>query len=107
MGERAEKRARAEAILGELAELGLMLARELATQARATEDPAQQAVLATAFQKTSRTVRLTLALDAKLDRVAPRLGPKSRAGFRPMRLSLPPHLRRRRARTASVTCSIG
>ena len=72
MSEQMEKRERAAAILGELAELGLMLARELATQARAAEDPEQQAILATAFQKTSRTVRLTLALDAKLDREAAR-----------------------------------
>jgi hypothetical protein len=72
MSERAEKQKRAAAILGELAELGLMLARELATQARATEDPEQQSTLAAAFQKTSRTVRLTLALDARLDREAAR-----------------------------------
>ena len=72
MPERTEKQARTEAILGELAELGLMLARELAVQARACEDPEQQVALAEAFHKTSRTVRLTLALDAKLDRDAAR-----------------------------------
>jgi hypothetical protein len=68
----AEKRGRSEAILGELAELGLMLARELATQARACEEPEQQVALVDAFHKTSRAVRLTLALDAKLDRDAAR-----------------------------------
>ena len=68
----AEKRGRSEAILGELAELGLMLARDLATQARACEEPGQQVGLVDAFHKTSRAVRLTLALDAKLDRDAAR-----------------------------------
>ncbi len=72
MARSAEKQARSEAILGELAELGLMLARDLATQARACEDPAQQAVLVDGFHKTSRAVRLTIALDAKLDRNAAR-----------------------------------
>jgi hypothetical protein len=67
-----EKQARAGAILGELAELGLMLARELAGQARACEDAEQQVALVDAFHKTSRAVRLTLALDARLDRDAAR-----------------------------------
>ena len=62
------KQARVEAMLGELAELGLMLARELARQAQASEDPADTERLVTAFNKTSRGVRLTLALDAKLER---------------------------------------
>jgi hypothetical protein len=72
MSQSAEKRGRSEAILGELAELGLMLARELASQARACEDPAQQVALVDAFHKSSRAMRLTLALDAKLDRDAVR-----------------------------------
>jgi len=72
MGSISEKRGRSEAILGELAELGLMLARELAAQARACEEPEQQVALVEAFHKTSRAVRLTLALDAKLDRNAAR-----------------------------------
>jgi len=63
-----DKQARVEAMLGELAELGLMLARELARQAQACEDPADTERLVTAFNKTSRGVRLTLALDAKLER---------------------------------------
>ncbi len=69
---RSVKQERVEQILGELAELGLMLARDLATEARACEEPEAKAALAAAFQKTSRTVRLTLALDAKLDRDAAR-----------------------------------
>jgi len=63
-----EKRARAEAMLGELAELGLMVARELAVRTRECEDVDQTVALAGAFQKVSRVVRLTLALDFKLER---------------------------------------
>lgn len=59
-------------MLGELAELGLMLARDLAVQARAAEDTEDKVALTTAFQKTSRAVRLTLALDFKLEREAAR-----------------------------------
>ena len=69
---RTAKQERVEQVLGELAELGLMLARDLATEARACEDPDAKAALAAAFQKTARTVRLTRALDAKLDRDAAR-----------------------------------
>ncbi|THD58552.1 hypothetical protein [Phenylobacterium sp.] len=49
-----------------------MLARDLAAQARAAETPEEKVALAAAFQKTSRAVRLTLALDAKLERQAAR-----------------------------------
>ena len=66
------KRERAEQILGELSELGLMLARDLAVQARAAETPEEKVALTEAFQKTSRAVRLTLALDFKLQRDAAR-----------------------------------
>jgi hypothetical protein len=59
-------------MLGELAELGLMLARDLAVQARAAEDAQEKVALAAAFQKTSRAVRLTLALDFQLERQAAR-----------------------------------
>jgi hypothetical protein len=69
---KAEKQDRAEQILGELAELGLMLARDLATQARAAEDATEKVALTAAFQKTSRAVRLCLALDFKLEREAAR-----------------------------------
>ncbi|MBS0360207.1 MAG: hypothetical protein JSR98_02405 [Proteobacteria bacterium] len=68
----AAKRERAEQILGELSELGLMLARDLATAARAAEQPEEKVALIEAFQKTSRAVRLTLALDFKLQRDAER-----------------------------------
>jgi hypothetical protein len=59
-------------MLGELAELSLMLARDLAVQAREAEDAQEKVALAAAFQKTARTTRLTLALDVKLDRDAAR-----------------------------------
>jgi hypothetical protein len=67
-----EKQARAEAMLGEIAELALMVTRELAVRLRESEDVEETVALATAFQKTSRVVRLTLALDFKLDRDAVR-----------------------------------
>jgi hypothetical protein len=67
-----EKQARAEAMLGELAELALMVAKELAVRLRESEDVEQTVALADAFQKTSRVVRLTLALDFKLERDAAR-----------------------------------
>jgi hypothetical protein len=67
-----EKRARAEAMLGELAELGLMVAKELAVRVRESEDVGETVALAGAFQKVSRVVRMSLALDFKLDRDAAR-----------------------------------
>src|SRR5437588_9815921 len=72
MSRQAEKQARAEAMLGEIAELGLMVAKDLAVRVRETEDVEQAVALAGALQKTSRVVRLTLALDFKLDRDAAR-----------------------------------
>jgi hypothetical protein len=67
-----EKQARAEAMLGELAEVSLMVAKELAMRLRESEDVDQTVALAGAFQKVSRVVRLTLARDFKLDRDAAR-----------------------------------
>jgi hypothetical protein len=67
-----EKRARAGAMLGELAEHGLMVAKELAVRLRECEDAGEAVALANAFQKVSRVVRMTLALDFKLDRDAAR-----------------------------------
>ncbi len=67
-----EKQARAEAMLGEIAELALMVARELAVRTRQSEDVDQTVALAGAFQNVSRVVRLTLALDFKLERDAAR-----------------------------------
>ena len=72
MARDAAKQERAEQMLGELAELGLMLARDLATQARAAEDVEEKVALTAAFHQTSRAVRLTLALDFKLARDASR-----------------------------------
>ena len=72
MSHKAEKQARVEAMLGELAELSLMVAKELATRLRESEDTNETVALAGAFQKASRDVRLTLALDLKLDRDAAR-----------------------------------
>jgi len=72
MSETAAKRERAEQILGELAELSLVLARDLAVQARAAEETEEKVALTAAFQKMARTARLTLALDAKVDRDAAR-----------------------------------
>jgi hypothetical protein len=72
MARQPEKQARAEAMLGELAELGLMVAKELAVRLRECEDTQETVALAGAFQKMSRVVRLTLALDFKLERDAAR-----------------------------------
>jgi hypothetical protein len=57
-------------MLGELAEHGLMVAKDLALRLRASEETGEAVALADAFQKVSRVVRLTLALDFKLDRDA-------------------------------------
>jgi len=72
MSGQTEKRVRAEAMLGELVELGLMVARELAVRTRESKDVEQTVALAGAFQKVSRVVRLTVALDFKLERDAAR-----------------------------------
>ncbi|MBS0331451.1 MAG: hypothetical protein JSS35_01665, partial [Proteobacteria bacterium] len=69
---KAAKRERVEQMLGELAELSLMLAREAAVQARQAEDPAEKTAFTDAFERMSRSLRLTLALDAKLERDAER-----------------------------------
>jgi hypothetical protein len=72
MSRNTDKQARCEAMLGELAELSLVVARELAVRLRASEDTDETVALAGAFQKMSRVMRLTLALDAKLEREAAR-----------------------------------
>jgi D-serine deaminase-like pyridoxal phosphate-dependent protein len=72
MTRNTDKQARVEAMLGELAELSLGVARELAVRLRESEDTDETVALAGAFQKMSRVVRLTLALDAKLEREAAR-----------------------------------
>jgi len=121
MSDATDKRARAEAMLGELAELGLMLARDLAVQARAAEEAEEKVALAAAFQKTSRAVRLTLALDFQLERQVARaereaelqaredLAERDRAGREAARLAdraaepaAPPPAERQKARVRGV-----
>jgi hypothetical protein len=60
------------AILGELAQFGLDLARKLHGQGMAAETPEETAELARAFHSVARTVRQTLALEARLMRDAKR-----------------------------------
>ncbi len=72
----AQKHAR---ILGELAEFGLDLARKLHDQGMAAETPEETADLARAFHSVSRSVRQTLALEAKLAREAARQDHDDRA----------------------------
>lgn len=57
-------------ILGQLAELDLELAKHVHAQALATDDPALVAELSHAYQRVSRCVRQTLALQARLKREA-------------------------------------
>lgn len=63
--EMAERHARA---LGELTELGLALARRLAARAEDAATLEEAQVLALAFHRVSRAVRLTVALEAKTQR---------------------------------------
>jgi hypothetical protein len=55
-------------VLAELAELGLGIARRLAARAEAAESDADAQALALAFHRVSRSVRLTLALEVRLQR---------------------------------------
>src|SRR5437588_328968 len=59
-------------ITGRLAELGMALAEDLQAAALAAEEPAQKAALADGFHKLSRSVRQSLALEARLAREAQR-----------------------------------
>jgi hypothetical protein len=59
-------------MLAELAELGLGLARELHGRAVDAESSQEKAQLADAFQRMSRSVRQSVALEAKLQRDARR-----------------------------------
>jgi hypothetical protein len=77
------RQARAEAMLGELAELALVLTRELAVRVRASEDVKETLALAEACQKTSQVARLTLALDFKLQRAAAREAETAKAAEPP------------------------
>jgi hypothetical protein len=88
--------------LAELADLGLALARALQGQALAAVEDAQPAVaadLSLAFQRVSRAVRQTYALEAKLERdckAAAREAAKSEAQDKIIRA----HERRRQVRKA-------
>ena len=78
--------ARPARILAELSELGLTLARELHARALATETPEQASALAGAFHRISRSVRQSLALEARLDRdrrVEARDALRNRDGYEP------------------------
>jgi hypothetical protein len=55
-------------ILAELSELGLALAHKLQGEAMAAETPEAAAELGRAFHSVARTVRQTLALEAKMER---------------------------------------
>jgi hypothetical protein len=65
----------AEAMLAELAGLDLTLARHVHACAMAHEDPAVVSDLARAYQRVARSVRMTLALHARLKRERLRGGP--------------------------------
>jgi hypothetical protein len=64
----AARRERQDAVLAELSELGLTLARELHARALAAETPQEADRLALAFQRVSRGVRQTSALELKIER---------------------------------------
>src|SRR5687767_8645814 len=58
--------------LGELAELGMSLARDLHARALAAETPKEAADLTAGFHRISRSARQTMALEARLLRDAVR-----------------------------------
>jgi hypothetical protein len=72
MSDRAEMAERHGRILAELAELGLSSARDLHQQQLAAETPEQKAALANSLHRISRSLRQTLALEARLARDARR-----------------------------------
>jgi hypothetical protein len=78
MSDAAARRERQDAVLAELSELGLSLARELHARALAAETPLEAEKLSLAFQRVSRGVRQTFALELKLER-ARRLGEREDA----------------------------
>jgi hypothetical protein len=63
-----EMRERQARILAELSELGLALARDLQACALAADQASEKAELSLAFHRTSRSVRQSLALEAKFER---------------------------------------
>ena len=60
-------------LLGRLAELGMALAEDLHARALAAEAPQEAETLASGFHKLSRSVRQSLALEARLRRDAERV----------------------------------
>src|ERR1700761_5768781 len=68
MASAAVRRERQDAVLAELSELGLTLARDLHARALASETVQEAEKLSLAFQRVSRGVRQTFALELKLDR---------------------------------------
>ncbi len=64
----ATRQERQDAVLAELSELGLTLARELHARALSAETTAEAETLALAFQRVSRGVRQTFALELKIER---------------------------------------
>ena len=72
MAEPAEIADRRARILAKLSELGLELACDLQASALAAEDLAAKERLALAFHRVSRSLRQTLALEARLERDAQR-----------------------------------
>ena len=71
MSDSAQNQAeKVQRILGELTELGLTLARDLHARALAAEGAQEAQALGLAFQRVSRSVRQSLALEAKMQRDA-------------------------------------
>ena len=68
MSDASTRRERQDAVLAELSELGLTLARDLHARALAAETTQDAENLALAFQRVSRGVRQTFALELKLER---------------------------------------
>ena len=68
MSEATAKMERQDRILAELSELGLTLARGLHGRALAAETAEEAQALSLAFHRISRSVRQSIALEAKLDR---------------------------------------
>lgn len=68
MADATTRRERQDAALAELSELGLTLARDLHARALAAQTPAEAERLALAFQRVSRGVRQTFALELKIER---------------------------------------
>lgn len=79
MSDRADMAERHGALLAQLAERGMALACALQERALAAETPAEMRDLALAFHRISRTVRQSLALEAKLARDGDRAAREARA----------------------------